>query len=121
MTVTSALCSACGRQVNIGEGQPLACPVCSSPLIEIAAAPGDASAPMVAGESHLLDVITGWIRRHHRDGGDFSVDAIAAAGEAGRNALRSGYSLQEAFDLARSAYFFSLGHLERDRDAMSGS
>lgn len=63
-------------------------------------------------ESELLDALTEWIHRHHRDGGDFSMAAISAAGEAGRNALSSGYSLGEAFEAGRTAYFQMLGHVD---------
>jgi hypothetical protein len=74
------------------------------------APPGSESAPSDE-ESELLEILTEWIQLHHRHGGDFSMDAIASAGDAGRKALRTGYSLQEAFEAARDAYFESLGHL----------
>lgn len=35
----SAFCSVCNRQVNLADGDPLSCPVCSSPLIETAEVP----------------------------------------------------------------------------------
>lgn len=74
---------------------------------------GDTGTPDLGLESQLLDMLTEWIHRHHRDGGDFSAQAIASAGDVGRDALRSGYSIQEAFEAGRSAYFASLGHVEK--------
>ncbi len=75
---------------------------------------GPSGAGAGSRESELLDGLTEWIRRHHRQGGDFSGAAISAAGEAGLDALRCGYSLEEAFEAGRSAYFMVLGHVGND-------
>lgn len=72
---------------------------------------GNGRASQAGSESDLLELFAEWVQGHHRDGGDFSIDAIVSAGDAGRNALRSGYSLQEAFEQARNAYFVSLAHV----------
>ena len=63
-------------------------------------------------ESELLDLLTDWIQQHYRDGGYFSAAAIASAGEAGRDALTSGYSLHQAFEAGRTAYFMLLERLK---------
>jgi hypothetical protein len=65
-----------------------------------------------SGEAELLELLTEWIQDHHRSGGEFSAAAIAAAGEAGRETIRSGYSLNEAFQAGRTAYFTMLERLE---------
>jgi hypothetical protein len=62
----------------------------------------------VDSESEFLDLITNWIERHRLQGGDFSMKAMASAGDAGRNAIRSGYSKVEAFEASRTAYFITL-------------
>lgn len=37
VTVKIALCQTCRRDVHVAEGEPLTCPVCSSPLVETTA------------------------------------------------------------------------------------
>lgn len=59
-------------------------------------------------DSQVLDLLTEWIERYHRSGGELSMGAIDAAGEAARDALRSGYSLEEAFQAGRHMYFLTL-------------
>lgn len=90
-------------------------PISRNPSLPLAPATSDAGEdeqrPRPGAEFEFLELLTDWIQRHHREGGDFSVEAIAAAGNAGRKALRSGYSREEAFDAARTAYFLSLGHV----------
>ncbi len=80
----------------------------SDPRSTGSTANGNGRIAEVGRESDLLELFAEWLQRHHRDGGDFSVDAIAAAGDAGRNALLCGYPLQEAFEAARSAFFATL-------------
>lgn len=70
---------------------------------------GIGASPHSSGDAELFDLLTEWIQQHRRNGGDFSIDAIAAAREAGRTALRSGYSTAQAFEAARTAYFASPG------------
>lgn len=49
MTVTTGFCPVCKRHVHVADGEPLSCPVCSSPLIEAASSDHD-----VADGSHQL-------------------------------------------------------------------
>ena len=72
-------------------------------------------------ESDFLDELTQWIRRHHRDGGDFSTAAISEAGQAGVDALRAGYSSDDAFQAARNAYFDRLGRVGRMQSIEGGN
>lgn len=114
--LNTAVCATCEQTVQLDDVRDRCCPVCSTPLLaqpQLGSSHVSASSANFAdgpngAESQLIDDLTDWIQRHHRQGGDFSLGAISAAGETSRNALRSGYSLNEAFEAGRSAYFSAL-------------
>lgn len=107
-------CTSCQRDLYVAAGDELACPVCSSPLVEIFAASGTfAHAPAaVAAEKEPVildqpvpDILDVWVENHRKRGGDFCPHALAAGLEVAALAEEAGWGRAEAFEAGRAAYF----------------
>ncbi len=56
----------------------------------------------------VLDTLVEWLAEHHASGGDYSVEAVRAAGDAAVKAEVSGLSAEQCFEAGRSAYFAAM-------------
>jgi hypothetical protein len=80
------------------------CPECSSQL--------DITLDEDRRSHKHIEPIRDWITGLRISGADFTRDAAIAAREAAWNARRSGGSLEDAFQMARTAYYGALRESE---------
>ncbi len=59
LAVRSAFCASCNRDVHLSERDPLACPVCSSPLIERVSEPEGSASRMTATPILMPEIYLG--------------------------------------------------------------
>jgi hypothetical protein len=100
-------CHSCGSVVRTTGARVEVCPDCGAPI----------EAPLNNDRRSHRDLaeIRDWVTSLRVNGADFSRDAAIAAREAAWNARRSGGSLEDAFQVARLAYYDAL-RLIRPKD-----
>ena len=70
-------------------------------------------------ERSVIDALLDWLIDLHARGGDFSAEAVQAAGEAAIAAEVAGMSSQDCFEAGRAAYFDAITGAPNDRSAVA--
>ena len=64
-------------------------------------------------EHAVVSALAEWFEDYHHNGGRFSQEALAAAGEAARHSVDSGSDFAAAFEAGLGAFFGELGSCGR--------
>lgn len=107
-------CTGCHRDVYVSADDGSVCPVCSSPLLELAPALGSLLGATTKGATNLkswdgqdsvADLLGSWLQEHKKRGGDFCEGALEAARAVAIGAQEAGWTIGDSFEAGRTAYF----------------